>query len=133
MIKGSCLCSAIQFEYRGAMGKIAMCHCQQCRKAQGAPFASNMPVDVSEFSIIEGKNFVKEYESSPGKMRAFCSQCGSPIYSRRESLPDNIRLRVGTFDSIIEAKPDYHIYVGSKAEWWEINDDCRQYQELDPR
>jgi len=133
MIKGSCLCSSVKFEYQGELGKIAMCHCQQCRKAQGSPFACNMPVESSGFNIVQGKALITEYESSPGKKRAFCSKCGSPIYSRRDELPDNVRLRMGTFDTPIDEKPAYHIYATSKAEWWEILDSCHQYEELEPR
>jgi len=133
MLKGSCLCGSITFELSGSLGKIAMCHCSQCRKAQGTPFATNSPVESKEFTIKSGEALIKEFESSPGKKRAFCSNCGSPVYSRRDDLPEKIRLRLGTLDSPIDDKPAYHIYAGSKAEWWEINDDCHQYATLDPR
>ena len=31
---------------------------------------------------------VQEFESSPGKWRAFCQNCGSPLYSRRAARPE---------------------------------------------
>lgn len=130
MLKGSCLCGKIQYQYTGELGEIALCHCSQCRKAQGGAFATNSPVEAAKFEVVAGEKMIREYESSPGKHRAFCSNCGSPIYSRRDDKPDLVRLRMGTLDSSILEKPAYHIYAGSKAEWWEIYDDYHQYEAL---
>ncbi len=43
MLKGACLCGQIQYEYTGELGPIAMCHCSQCRRAQGSAYATNSP------------------------------------------------------------------------------------------
>ncbi|MCW4628484.1 GFA family protein [Marinomonas rhodophyticola] len=64
-----------------------------------------------------------------GVFRVFCKQCASPLYSRRSQMPELLRLRIGTLDSKIHSKPSSHIFVGSKAEWYEICDDIPQYQE----
>ncbi len=39
------------------------------------------------FRLLSGEQLLKVYELSPGKQRPFCSHCGSPVYSRRQSLP----------------------------------------------
>ena len=46
---GSCLCGAIRYEIRGELGPIVLCHCAQCRKAQGSAFASNAAVKATDF------------------------------------------------------------------------------------
>lgn len=123
MHTGSCLCNGIRFEIDGELAPIQICHCQQCRKAQGTPFASNIPVAVSSFRLNAGADLLSEFESSPGKKRVFCSRCGSPLFSRRDSLPEVIRIRAGIIDGVLGTKPAAHFHVGSKADWWEINDD----------
>jgi len=40
MIRGSCLCGKVKYEYDGEIEEIAMCHCSQCRKAQGGAFGT---------------------------------------------------------------------------------------------
>jgi len=131
-VKGSCLCGNIKYEYSGILGPVALCHCAQCRKSSGTGFAANSQVDKSCFNIVAGENFIKEFESSSGKYRAFCRNCGSPIYSRRDSIPDKIRIRLGTLDSEIDEKPSFHIFVSSKAHWDTISDDLPKYPEFEP-
>ncbi len=132
MYRGSCLCGTVTYEVRGELGPIVLCHCRQCRKAQGGAFAANAPVRAADFRITAGRETIREYESSPGKYRAFCSTCGSPLISRRQGQPDTVRLRLGTLDSPVPARPGAHIYASSKAEWFEIHDDLPRYDTVEP-
>ncbi len=129
MLKGSCLCNAIQYEIEGELGPTMMCHCSKCRKANGSAYAINAAVKTDQFHFIKGQELVSEFESSPGVFRSFCKQCGSPLLSRRPSQPDIVRLRIGTLDTPVDVKPLAHIFVGSKASWDEIHDDIPQYDE----
>ena len=128
MIKGSCLCGEVSYEYEGAIEEIALCHCSQCRKAQGGAFATNSPVDARKLTI-KGAGFIKEFKTNAVKVRAFCTQCGSPIYSARTDLPNIKRLRMGSIETPFTCENKYHIYAGSKAEWHEITDDYPVFEE----
>jgi hypothetical protein len=119
---GGCLCGGIRFEIEGGLAPIQICHCRQCRKAQGTAFAANIPVPLSHFRLIKGRDLLREYESSPGKYRVFCSHCGSPVFSRRDSLPQVVRIRAGLLDGDIPTRPATHAWVESNANWWEIQD-----------
>jgi hypothetical protein len=100
---GGCLCGGVQFSYSGeiggALGKITACLCRQCRRAQGFAAAVG-PAEASGFSILQGKDLVCEFQSSPGKWRAFCGRCGSPLYARLQAKPEVLRLRLGAFDTL---------------------------------
>ncbi|MFT5506031.1 MAG: hypothetical protein ACI8XC_003756 [Gammaproteobacteria bacterium] len=132
MYKGGCHCGKIQYEISGELGKIVCCHCSQCRKSQGSAFATNAPVNASHFHLLQGEEFISEYPTSEDKVRAFCRQCGSPIYSQLKTKPDILRLRIGTLDTPINQKPAAHIFTDSKAEWHDILDDLPQYPEREP-
>ena len=125
-MKGSCLCGAVGYEVTETPAGTNYCHCRQCRKASGTTFATNAAVNRSAFRVLKGKERLKAYESSPGKLRHFCSQCGSPIYSSYQRSPDIVYVRVGTLDDFNEIKPDIHIHVASKAPWYEILDSLPQ-------
>ncbi len=129
MVTGSCLCGGIQFTITGPLNPIQLCHCQQCRKAQGAPFASNVPVDVNNLEFTQGQELFGEFESQTreGKYRVFCSRCGSPIMSRLSTKPDVVRVRVGTLDEPFTGKIALHQFVAHKAAWWDIPDDLPQH------
>lgn len=129
MHKGSCLCGTVKYEVRGTIGAAIYCHCSLCRKATATAFATNAPVAASDFVVIEGESALKAFDSSPGVHRIFCSNCGSPIISRRDTMPDVVRLRLGTLDTPLAARPTAHYFVASKAEWGEIHDDLPQFAE----
>jgi len=126
---GSCLCGGVRFRVDAALAPIQVCHCMQCRKAQGGAFAAVIPVTASAFHLLSGEELLNAYESSPGKQRVFCSRCGSPVYSRRESVPGVLRLRAGLFNEPLPVKPAWHAYTGSKCNWWPVDDGLPQFPE----
>ena len=126
---GSCLCGGVSFQIEGELEPIHVCHCQQCRKAQGGPFAAVIPVAASAFQFVAGERLLKSYESSPGKQRCFCGNCGSPVFSRRQSLAGIVRVRAGLINEPLKVKPVWHAYTGSKCNWWSIEDGLPQYKE----
>jgi hypothetical protein len=130
VITGSCLCGGVRLRITGKLGPAGFCHCSQCRKANGSAFASNAPVRAKYVEVdAERADLVREYESSPGKFRAFCSRCGSPLYSRRDSEPELRRLRLGLLDGDPGRRPSGHVWVGSKAPWYEITDALPRFEQ----
>ena len=129
MLEGGCLCGSVRFRIHGKLGPAGFCHCKQCQRASGSAFAANAPARTRYFELSSGSDLLKEYESSPGKFRAFCSRCGSPIYSRRESEPELRRIRLGSLDADPERRPLAHVWVSSKAPWHSIDDSLPQYPE----
>jgi hypothetical protein len=127
MLDGGCLCGGVRFRISGKLGPAGYCHCKQCQRASGSAFAANAPARSAYFQLLSGDDLVSEYESSPGKFRAFCRRCGSPLYSRRDSEPELRRIRLGTLDADPERRPLVHVWVGSKAPWYAIGDSLPQY------
>jgi hypothetical protein len=123
------LCGEIQFRIDSELAPIEICHCRQCRKAQGGPFATNSPIKSNTFLLVRGEGLLAQFESSPGKKRAFCQRCGSPIYSSRASVPGVLRIRVGLIDEPVAARPIAHAHVASKCTWWHITDSLPQFAE----
>lgn len=127
MHKGSCLCGRIEYRYDGEIEEISMCHCSQCQKAQGSAFVAVAPVQAESFQIVRGQEYLKEFRASPHKARVFCRECGSPLYSARDDLPQIKRLRLGTLETPVQANKRHHAFVAEKASWYEITDDFPQH------
>lgn len=132
MYTGVCLCGSVRFEIKGPIRNIVYCHCSQCRKAQGSAFATNGIVKAGDFDILTGADLLTGYESSPGQTKYFCKICGSPILSKSEARPEQVRVRLGTIDSEIAERPIAHIFSTSKASWENITDDLPQYEAFEP-
>lgn len=132
MIEGGCLCGGVRYRYDGEIEHISVCHCSLCRKAQGSAFATVAPVATERFHIVKGVELLKEYRSSPDKVRVFCAVCGSPIYSAKDDVPGVRRLRLGTVDTPFVCTDIFHIFTDSKAPWWEIGDAHPQFAKRRP-
>ena len=132
MYKGSCLCGAVQFEITGVIKNIVHCHCSQCRKAQGSAYATNGIVNAPDFKFQSGEDKLTGYESTPGQTKYFCKICGSPILSKSEIKPEQVRIRLGTVTSEIVERPMAHIFTTSKANWDEITGNLSQYEGYEP-
>jgi len=127
MIRGSCLCRVIQFE-ADTVSQIVHCHCSMCRKAHGAAFASFAIVPANEFRFVKGQDLIQLYESSPGSHRAFCRVCGSNAPGQS---PDGktVFIPAGLFDDDPTVRPALHMFVGSKAPWWDVTDTLPKFDE----
>ncbi|WP_217654096.1 GFA family protein [Moritella viscosa] len=115
MINGSCLCGLVKYEISGKVGDIVHCHCKTCRKAHGSAFSSVAAVQDCDFNLL-AKDSLGSYESSAGKYRYFCSNCGSQIYAKRDGAA-HVILRLGSLDSDIGSQAKEHIWVSEKANW----------------
>ena len=131
-IPGSCLCQEIKYEIDGELLSLGHCHCKMCQRFHGTAYATYGMILKADFSISQGEASLRTIQSSQAVKRKFCSKCGSPISYENSTLPENIWIAAGTFDGDPQYLPQYHIFVGSKAAWLEINDDLPQYEGLPP-
>jgi hypothetical protein len=118
MLTGSCLCGRVAYEADAVVDAIAHCHCQTCRKAHGAAMSSIASVPRESFRWIRGQAVLKSFESSPGKQRWFCGECGSHIIAERTGRATVI-LRLGCLDTPIEAGRQWHIWRSDAASWYD--------------
>lgn len=129
--KGSCLCGAVRYEIDQLDMPIRHCHCITCRKAHAAYHNTGAGVLREHFRWIQGEDKLTAYESSPGKLRRFCSICGSQVISEKPDQP-SIILRVATLDDDPGARPSAHIWTSHSAPWLVDPEDTPSYPEWHP-
>ena len=127
MITGRCECGRVQFEIDGPIEDFSHCHCSQCRRMHGAAFGTFAGVAKAGFRYRSGETFVTAYQSSATSTRTFCKVCGSNFFVALDEEPDTLYVAMGVIDGDPPRPDGYHIYVGSKAPWHEIDDGLRQY------
>jgi hypothetical protein len=131
MIRGSCLCGAVTYEVEALSGPIVHCHCRTCQKAHGAAFATTARVRREDFHWTRGEATLGAFESTPGKLRHFCTRCGSQLLSEWVDQPMVI-LRIAGVDEGLSAPPAAHIWVSHQAAWDLGRDDLPRFQEGRP-
>jgi hypothetical protein len=130
--EGSCLCGAVAYEVRDPV-RMYHCHCSRCRRARSAAHTTNLFAKLDDFAFTRGEELVADYKV-PEAQRfgvAFCTRCGgkAPRISRERNV---VVVPAGTLDTDPGMRPQAHIYVGSKAQWFDIADDLPRYSESAP-
>ena len=118
-ITGGCLCGAIRYSISAPVTELRACHCQHCQKASGTFGSVNAVVPAAAFQITRGtpKRYDASAESGRTLHRYFCGDCGSPLYSQRDTTPENLALRIGTLDNPGPMKVVAHIWTKSARSW----------------
>jgi hypothetical protein len=128
MIRGSCLCGAVRFEYDRAVTQVGMCHCSQCRKVSGVASNAVIVVPEAELRWLSGEELRREFAKPSGWGSTFCRRCGSPLPRKMPSAAA-YWVPVGLLDDDPGLRIGGHIFVGSKAAWDEIAGEAPQFQE----
>lgn len=130
-MKGSCLCGAVVYEV-DQLGAIGHCHCRTCRKAHAARFASTARTKRKHFRWRQGESYLRAFESTPGKLRHFCGNCGSHLLAEWKN-EDDVIVRVATLDEDPGTCAVAHIWLSHDAAWLADDSDIRLFQEAPVR
>jgi len=84
-----------------------------------AHFFAAVVVKASDFSILSGEPSWFEKPADRGHImrRAFCSDCGSPLFIVNESNTNARALYAGSLDDPSWYEPSRNIYVASAQPW----------------
>src|SRR5215471_4869891 len=115
LFKGTCLCRAVQYAV-DRLDTLEHCHCRTCRKAHASAYATTAGVLRQHFCWISGEEILRVYESSPGKLRRFCSRCGTHVVDERPAQP-HVFLCVATLDDDPKLRPALHIWTSHDVPW----------------
>lgn len=132
-ITGSCLCGGVKYALNAQPILLENCHCSMCRKVHGSAFTTFAKIKKADFVMSHGADLVDSYASSESVQRSFCRRCGAKFTFDWAESPEHLWLAVGTLDSELDMRPESHIFVGSKAPWYEISDDLPQYEGYPPQ
>ncbi|KAL8924637.1 MAG: hypothetical protein Q9208_003952 [Pyrenodesmia sp. 3 TL-2023] len=83
-----------------------ICQCTQCRKATGSLIPYLITIKPSQLrwknpsptSKLQASDPYKEFSSSKGVYRGFCSACGTAFTWRSDQTADEIEVLIGTID-----------------------------------
>lgn len=132
-VRGSCLCGEVRFIALGDPIGARNCHCLRCRRARSALHASNYFVSEDAFRYTSGADAVRSYRLPEAQFfaQSFCRQCGSAA-PRVDAGRKLAVIPMGVLDDAPPHGPRDHIFVGSKASWFEIPGALPQYAERPP-
>lgn len=132
-LTGGCNCGTVRYEVTAPLLGASYCHCRRCQRRTGTASSSTAWPTPGSFRIIGGEERLKAWTPSDGWEKWFCGDCGSAMFSRNPANPEQVGIRMGTFDEDPGVRPRYRQFVASAAPWEEIPDDgLPRYREWAP-
>ncbi len=131
--RGRCLCGDVAFELAGLPDIVQNCHCSRCRRARSAAHATNAFFRREQLTWIRGEDGVENF-ALPGAKRfgqAFCRRCGGAV-PRVVATTGYAVVPCGCLDDPPGRFPRGHIFMRSKAPWYEVTDTLPRWDELPP-
>jgi hypothetical protein len=126
-MQGGCLCGEIRWRSEGGFELSSHCHCSRCRKAHGTAYGTYGAAPASGFQV-EGKP--ARFESSEHFVRCFCPRCGS--VTPGDAADGHRVVPLGGLDGDAGVRPLAHIFVASKAPWFELTDELPRFGAYPP-
>jgi hypothetical protein len=132
---GGCLCGAIRYEVRGDPVRTANCHCDDCRRATGASFTTNVFVKADDLVVLKGtpKKFRHKADSGSTMTKEFCGDCGSQLFGYGSGSPGVKHVKVGAIDDAGAIKPQIDVFAAKKLPFTILSDDTEHFERGRPR
>ena len=122
-LTGRCLCGGVRFELTAHPVAAGYCHCTRCQRRTGTAAAASARIAPGSLRIVAGEELIRTWWPGDGFGKAFCSTCGSALWSRSPDDPEVVGVRLGAFDGDPGIRPTYRTYVAFAAPWEPIPDD----------
>jgi hypothetical protein len=120
-LTGGCVCGGVRYEVSEPFTGSGYCHCTRCQRRTGTAASANAA--TRSLRIVQGEDLVSEWTPEGGFTKAFCSRCGSALWSLDPNDRDRKGLRLGTLDGDPGIRPTYRQYLNYAAVWEPVPDD----------
>ncbi len=127
-LEGRCECGGVRYRVRDEFRYAMNCHCSRCRAGTGTAFKAFAGIEREKLEVVAGAERVLVF-GSQDLNHTRCGVCGSFLFSVvREGA--YVHVALGSLADVPSIRPTAHIFVGSKAPWFEITDDLPQFDEF---
>lgn len=127
MLRGRCNCKTVCFEVADEFVVAYNCHCSNCRAMTGSAFLPWGEIEPEKLSVTRGEDSLLIDGDPNGHHAKRCGQCFSLLCWT--GYEGKIRVPYGSLVDAPTLEPMAHMFVGSKAPWYEIRDDLPQHDE----
>jgi hypothetical protein len=131
-LTGGCMCGSVRYELKSQPFDCGWCHCRTCQLSSGAPAMAFASVKDGDWVATQGSDKIKLIRSSNFGRRAFCGECGTPLYMRVDHQPETVDFSIVTLDDTGAIAPEFHIFWSSRVPWLELGDDLPKHERFRP-
>src|SRR3954469_6103755 len=117
------MCGGVRFEISEPLVNAGYCHCTRCQRRSGTAASAQARVAAGSMRILQGEDLVRSWRPPAGFAKAFCSECGSQLWSEDPDDPDVRSVRLGAFDGDPGIRPTTRQFTAYAAVWEPLPDD----------
>ena len=128
MLSGACECGKVKYRVADEFEYALNCHCSRCRAGTGSAFKAFAGIPREKLKVTGGADALLLFGDEDGN-HTRCGTCGSLLYSVVRA-GTYVHIALGSLAHEPTIRPTAHIFVGSKAPWFDITDELPQYAEL---
>jgi len=130
---GRCACGEIRYDI--AAGPLVMldCQCLDCQKKSGTGHLSHLVFPRAAVKLTgTAKHWDLVADSGNVKTRAFCPECGSPVYMTFPANPDVFAVHAGSLDDPGRFKPQFVTYAARGHAWDKLDPALPKFDRMPP-
>ncbi|HYZ79582.1 MAG TPA: GFA family protein [Gaiellaceae bacterium] len=126
-LAGGGWCGRVRYRVADEFLYASNCHCSRCRAATGSAFKPFAGIEREKLEVTDGTDALL-VTGDDELNDTGCGACGSLLLS---VVRDGayVHVALGSLADAPAMRPTKHIFVGSKAPWFEITDDLPQFEE----
>ena len=122
---GGCYCGAVRYEVSGPLRGVVNCHCSECQKLNGS-VGAHSKAPTARLRLLRDDG-LRWFEINRNTRRAFCGQCGSPLFWEARGQPAT-GIVAGSLDDPSGLELLGHIFVGEKPVYNVIADELPRFE-----
>lgn len=127
VFSGKCLCGRVTYKVNTEPMAIFNCHCDDCRRATGSVFGTNLFVSEDKIEIRGKVSSYSHISDSGSRMtKLFCPNCGSLMFGKNSAKVNVISIRAGTVDEKDLIKPMINVFMDSRIPSTSIDKSLKQ-------
>ena len=114
-----CHCGGVEIEVAFPSRFCAHCYCWSCRTAHAAGVVTWIGFKRAQVRIVKGTELVRDYESSKGTRRKFCTNCGTRLAfeSQHGNWADEMHLPLALFVTPVDRVPTVNSFPDERPPW----------------
>lgn len=114
----SCSCGQLKAEVDGDPVRISICHCLNCQRRTGGPFAEQARFPRESVRVTgSSTQFALTGDGGTTARFHFCPTCGATVYYEMDAMPEFLAIPVGAFADPGFPAPGVSVYGDRKHSW----------------
>ena len=119
-----CHCGGVEMVVTFPSRFCAHCYCFSCRTTHAAGVVTWIGFKRDQVRIAKGAELIRDYESSNGTRRKFCTRCGTRLAfeSQHNDWQDEMHLPLALFVTPVDRAPSVNSFPDERPPWAPFHD-----------